>query len=280
MSIVLGSLAVLLALAILAILAAWITGLQQPSQRIYRHASVIFVALRQENPADDPATGLMAEDALWKSRALFTLVGEGEAYWTDYVILPAGADIASRLRARSGFADLFVAEIELTQVPAILPGMLRLQHLFGLTRRPPGHLPTSLDAIAGRRELLPTMAAIERAQALAPQTPVAMVNFLEYYSPRKGDRKEGREAYLRYGREAFKAVHAVGGQFLFAGRIKAVLVAPRSLGWQEPWDDVAAMIYPDSTAIFAMEQMPDYRKGLGDRDEGLKRTRVIATRAY
>ena len=48
----------------------------------------------------------------------------------------------------------------------------------------------------------------------------------------------------------------------------------------DPKRDVAAMIYPDPTAIFAMEQFPFYRRALGERDEGLKRTRVIATRAY
>jgi len=39
------------------------------------------------------------------------------------------------------------------------------------------------------------------------------------------------------------------------------------------------MIYPEPAAIFAMEQFPFYRRALGDRDAGLNRTRVIATRA-
>jgi hypothetical protein len=122
------------------------------------------------------------------------------------------------------------------------------------------------------------MEAIAEAQTLPQDMRLAMMNFLEYPAIAKGDAADGRAAYLRYGREAFKAVHAVGGQFLFAGTITKVLARPHNPDWQVPWDDVAAMIYPDPTAIFAMEQFPFYRRALGERDAGLKRTRVIATR--
>lgn len=260
---------------VLAIAAAAITGQRQPSRRITCHRSVIFVALRQE----EPAQRFVSADALWSGAALFTLVGEGEAYWTHYAILPPDTALVAGLKAQAGLSDLFVAEVALTPVPALALGVLRLRHRLGLTRRPHGPLPTMLDHIEGRRELLPTIEAIAEAQALAPDAPVTMVNFLEYFAPAKGDAADGRAAYLRYGREAFKAVHAVGGQFLFAGTITAMLVRPSSPDWQQPWDDVAAMIYPDPTAIFAMEQFPFYRRALGERDAGLKRTRVIATRA-
>ncbi len=183
------------------------------------------------------------------------------------------------MKAHPGLSDLFVAEVALTRIPVLVPGLLRLQHLIGLTRRPSGPLPTMLDAVEARRELLPTVDAIALAQTQLA-APVAMMNFLEYYALARGDAVDGRAAYLRYGREAFKAVHAVGGQFLFAGTITAVLAQPRRPDWQAPWDDVAAMIYPDPTAIFAMEQFPFYRRALGDRDAGLKRTRVFATQAF
>lgn len=276
MTIALTALAVVGGLIGLIVAAAVITGLRQPSRRIYRHPTVIVAALRQE----DPAARIIADDALWSSSALFTLIGEGEAYWTDYLILPPGTGALAALQARPGVSDLFVAEVELTPVPALVPGILRLQHLLGLTRRPAGSVPTTLDGVAGRRELLPTIEAIAEAQAMAPDASVAMMNFLEYPAIAKGDAVDGRAAYHRYGREAFKAVHAVGGQFLFAGRITAVLVPAQNAAWQIAWDDLAAMIYPDPTAIFAMEQFPFYRRALAERDEGLKRTRVIATRAY
>ncbi|MDP5104242.1 MAG: hypothetical protein NWP98_09985 [Erythrobacter sp.] len=276
MNIVLTGLAVIGGFMALTIALAVVIGMLQPSRRIHRNRTVIFAALRQAQPG----ARLIAMDALWRSTALFTLIGDDDSYWTDYLILSPGAVDVAELKAQPGVSDLFVAEVALTPVPAIALGVLRLRHLLGLTRRPAAPLPSALDHIEGRRDVLPTIDAIAKAQALPQDLPLAMMNFLEYPAIAKGDAADGRAAYLRYGRQAMRAVHGVGGQFLFAGQIRAVLAAPKSPDWQTPWDDVAAMIYPDPTAIFAMEQFPFYRRALGDRDEGLKRTRVIATRAY
>lgn len=276
MNIVLTGLAVVGGLIALAIAVAGVIGMRQPSRRIHRNRTIIFAALRQEKPG----ARLISGEALWWSTALFTLIGEGEPYWTDYLILPPDPRALQELKAQPRVSDLFAAEVALTPVPAMALGVLRLQHMLGLTRRPAAPLPSALDHIEGRRDVLPTIDAIAKAQALPEGLPLAMMNFLEYPAIAKGDAADGRAAYLRYGRQAMRAVHGVGGQFLFAGQITAVLAAPKSPDWQTPWDDVAAMIYPDPTAIFAMEQFPFYRRALGERDEGLKRTRVIATRAY
>ena len=276
MTILLTGLAVLGGLIALVIVLASAIGLRQPSRRIHRNRTVIFAALRQEQPGARP----IADEALWRSSALFTLIGEGDPYWTDYLILPPGTVDVPELVSQPGVSDVFVAEVALTPVPALALGVLRLRHLLGLSRRPAATLPSALDHIEGRRDVLPTMDAIAKAQALPQGLPLAMMNFLEYPAIAKGDAADGRAAYFRYGRQAMRAVHAVGGQFLFAGQITSVLAAPKSPDWQTPWDDVAAMIYPDPTAIFDMEQFPFYRRALGDRDEGLKRTRVFATQAY
>ena len=275
MNVVLTGLAVIGGLVALVIASAVVVGMRQPSRRIHRNRTVLFAALRLEQSGARLTTG----EVLWRSSALFTLIGEGDPYWTDYLILPTDTNDVAQLTSQPGVSDAFVAEVALTPVPAIALGVLRLRHWLGLARRPTAPLPSALDHIEGRRDVLPTMEAIGKAQALPQALPLAMMNFLEYPAIPKGDATDGRAAYFRYGREAFKAVHAVGGQFLFAGTITAVLAQPRSPDWQAPWDDVAAMIYPDPTAIFAMEQFPFYRRALGDRDEGLKRTSVIATRA-
>lgn len=276
MNVVLTGLAIVGGAIVLTIAIAVVIGMRQPSRRIRRHRTVVFAALRQEQPGARLTTGAV----LWQSSALFTLIGEGDPYWTDYLILPTGTADVAQLSSQPGMSDAFVAEVAVTPVPAVALGVLRLRHLLGLTRRPAAPLPTALDHIEGRRDVLPTMDAIAKARTLPQDMPLAMMNFLEYPAIAKGDAADGRAAYLRYGRQAFKAVHAVGGQFLFAGTITAVLVQPRSPDWQVPWDDLAAMIYPDHTAIFAMEQFPFYRRALAERDAGLKRTRVIATRAY
>ena len=107
-----------------------------------------------------------------------------------------------------------------------------------------------------------------------------MLNYLEYFADDNGSKAQARADYGRYGVEAFKAVHAVGGQFLFAGEVKSVLIPAQQEPMPIKWDDVAAMIYPDPTAILAMEQFEDYTRALGDRDKGLESTRIIATQTF
>ena len=43
-----------------------------------------------------------------------------------------------------------------------------------------------------------------------------MMNYLEYPAIANGDATDGRAAYHRYGRQAMRAVHGVGGQFRYA----------------------------------------------------------------
>ena len=78
--------------------------------------------------------------------------------------------------------------------------------------------------------------------ALDPTQPVTMMNFLEYFPDEAGDKAKGRRTYLRYGTEAMKAVHAVGGQLLFAGQVSEVLIEPKGQAAPVQWDDLAAMI--------------------------------------
>jgi uncharacterized protein (DUF1330 family) len=275
MTILRAGFALVSAAAALAIALSAIVGLRQPSRRIHRHGRIIFAALRQ----GDPCSPLGVPPSLWASRALFTFVGDGDPYWTDCLIYPVGSIDPAELTSQPAILDAFLAEVDLSRVPLLIPGGLRLRHLLGLSRRPSGQQPVIPATLAGRRELLPTPAAIARAEAEA-KTPVAMINFLEYAASARDGAQGGRAAYRRYARQAFRAVHAVGGQFLFAGTITAVLAWPRSPAWQVVWDDLAAMIYPDPSAILAMEQFAFYRRALAAREAGLKSTRVIATRAY
>jgi hypothetical protein len=77
-----------------------------------------------------------------------------------------------------------------------------------------------------------------------------------------------------------KAVHQVSGQSLFVGRISEVIIESKNESTSGEWDDLATMIYPDSLALFFMEQIPDDKSALQFRDESLERTIVIATEAY
>ena len=280
MTILIKFIAALLGVILVLVGSLWAVGSQQPSRVIYEHEKVIFVAIRQTEASDDEGLTALSENAIWKARALFPLIEDGENYWSDFFILPPDYGSISELKSTMQIDDIYAAEVQLIEVPSIALGMMRMQYLIGLSKRPDGELPESIEEVDGRLDILPSNEAIARSQALASDKQVTMVNFLEYFPADDGNKTQARQAYGRYGQEAFKAVHGVGGQFLFAGRINDVLVEAQNEPMPVVWDDLAAMIYPDPTAIFAMEQNPDYRRSLGDRDEGLRRTRVVASEAY
>ena len=262
----------------------WALGAQQPSRAIHSHDRVLFVALKLEDRGNDAATDLFAGTALWRAHAQFPFIGEGAGesggHFTDFAILPMGADYEAGIKAAGPVADVYVAELELLNVPSVITGLLRAQHLLGVTRRPEGPLPTQLDEELGRPDLLPTLGSIEQTIALPAETQVTMMNFLEYVPTQSGDKEPGRKTYQRYGAEAMKSVHAVGGQFLFAGKVAKILVPSKAEPGTQRWDDLAAMIYPDPEAILYMEQFDYYQAALGYRDDGLKSTRVVASIRY
>lgn len=117
-----------------------------PSRGICRYDKVRIATPQQ----DHPALPSISEDTLWTWSVLFRLICKGDAYWTRYATLPHDKSAASQLRRQSGLTDRAVAAVELTQVPAPVPGMRRLLHLFALTRRLAGPVSAILDSIEGR----------------------------------------------------------------------------------------------------------------------------------
>ncbi|MEM9086526.1 MAG: hypothetical protein AAGB23_11435 [Pseudomonadota bacterium] len=278
-SLAIKSLSVVATILALAALAIWIVGSQQPSRGIHANEKVLVVALKRDAPTGDLSEMGLSSSAIWKAQSLFPLIG-AESYWTDFLILPPDRAALVEIETTPGLLDSYVAEVQLLDVPTLALGLLRTQHLLGITRRPSGPVPTSFDGFEGRADVLPNTASIQSLHRVAPGTSLTMMNFLKYFAVSEGDETDGREAYGRYGQEAFKAVHAVGGQLLFAGRVTDVVIASKGQRAPQEWDDLAAMIYPDPTAILSMEQNPAYRKSLGERDAGLKRIEVYASAAY
>ena len=258
----------------------FVLGKRQPSSVLAQYETIIFVSLKQAEQRQGASSDFGAGEALWRGRTAMTLIGPEDAYWTDYLLLPPDTALIETLKAGADFEDVYAAEVRLTKVPPLALGVLRAGHLLGLARRPAGALPEEGETMEGREDILPrseTMMALKTASADRSFT---MVNYLKYF-PVSADLPEGgRPAYREYGLQAMKTVHRVGGQLLFAGRVKSVLIDSPEAPTAGAWDDLAAMIYPDPTAILSMEQVPAYQAALGLRDKGLERTVVIATEAY
>ena len=280
MKLVLMSLAGLVVVLLIGAGSLFAVGAQQPSASIQQHDRILFVALKLEDRPQEGATDLFAETALWRGRALFTFIGSDEAHFTDYFLLPVEADYRAGIKAAGRVADAYVAEVELFEVPSLITGLLRAQYLLGVTRRPKGPLPSAFDEDFARADVLPTLEAAQQTLDLPADTQVTMINYLEYFPTQSGDKEPGRQTYQRYGSAAMRSVHSVGGQFLFAGRVSKVLVAPTAVSAPRQWDDLAAMIYPDPEAIFYMEQFDYYRAAMGYRDDSLQSSRVVASVAY
>ena len=81
----------------------------------------------------------------------------------------------------------------------------------------------------------------------------------------------GREAYYRYGAEAFQAIPAVGGEIIFSGETMVSNFAPQGQGY----DDVVLVRYPGFQNFFAMMDRPAYVAAFVHRLAGLEAAKVF-----
>jgi len=125
----------------------------------------------------------------------------------------------------------------------------------------------------------PTADSFAREQ-VSPK-PIVMVNLLRFreradYSGTGIDAApaSGKEAYERYGQAVVKLLWREGGQLLWAGNVRASLVAPS----YERWDQVALVYYPSRAAFVRMVSSEEYQKIVGHRTAALEDSRLLETR--
>jgi len=257
---------ILITIAVLAacVLLLWVMGRNEAPFAIGRGAA-IFVAIK------GAPLGATLGHVRWSSSADLTFVGPHDTYWSEFAIVRGDpAAIVQRVE-QAGAADAFVARISLVTPPAFALGLLKAVVLLGVLSRPEGPISRDVGGLGQDAAFLPSPANIERLLAQAPRYAPAMVNFLEYAKP------DGAGAYMRYGRVALRTVYRTGGRLLFFARVREILRAADAGPCVGAWDELAAMQYNRPDAILSMEHAPDYRAALHFRDEGLKRTVVIAS---
>jgi uncharacterized protein (DUF1330 family) len=114
---------------------------------------------------------------------------------------------------------------------------------------------------------------------VAADQPVVMINLLRYrdhalYPPGfAADPCRGSDAYARYSRDAIRFVHAVGGQVVWRGSAKTVVIGPAT----ERWDDALLVQYPSKQAFLDMIGNPGYQAITVHRTAALEDSRLIAT---
>lgn len=108
----------------------------------------------------------------------------------------------------------------------------------------------------------------DQFQALADnpaKEPFVMLNLLKFKE------QGGREAYLRYIKEAGPYVEGVGAEVLYFG------TANELLNGTEQWDVVMLVRYPSRRAFLEMANDPGYLKVHAYREQALERAVLYAT---
>lgn len=114
---------------------------------------------------------------------------------------------------------------------------------------------------------------------MADDTPLVMINLLRYREraayPEGGGAEpcSGREAYGRYGQVSIGLITAVGGQVIWQGSPKAVLIGHPGEGWHK----ALLVRYPSKRAFLEMVSSPEYQAIVVHRTAALEDSRLIAT---
>lgn len=101
--------------------------------------------------------------------------------------------------------------------------------------------------------------------------PIVMVNLLKFrdkarYPDGRDPELSGREAYNRYAVEVVKLVRALGGEVLFAGDVKSLVIGHVDA----LWDEVALAQYPSRAAFVQMALSPECMAIAVHREAGLE----------
>jgi uncharacterized protein (DUF1330 family) len=119
----------------------------------------------------------------------------------------------------------------------------------------------------------------EALARVADGQPLVMINLLRYREaasyPAGFDAApcSGSEAYRRYGHAAIRFITEVGGQVIWQGSAKAMLIGPRD----EQWHKALLVRYPSKQAFLSMVSNPDYQAITVHRSAALEDSRLIAT---
>ena len=114
--------------------------------------------------------------------------------------------------------------------------------------------------------ILPNPEAFQTLMASPDEEPVVMLNLLKF----KPD--GGAEAYGRYADAVRELVEKRGGRIVYAGRAQELLVG------EETWDSIALVEYPSRKVFLEMITSAEYQAIHGDREAGLERTVLYATK--
>lgn len=123
--------------------------------------------------------------------------------------------------------------------------------------------------------IMPTESDVETMLAHPQQhSPVVMVNWLRFrpqavYESQPAVSLSGQDAYYRYGKVAFAAIHHLKGKALFVSRYQQVLIGNQGDPGLGLWHDFVLARYPGRATFKHMASLRRYRRALSHRAAGL-----------
>ncbi len=116
----------------------------------------------------------------------------------------------------------------------------------------------------------------DTGEALDATRPVVMVNLLSFREQADyvdGTECSGIDAYRTYAGFTLELVRQRGGETVYYGNARGMLIAPEG----EHWDQVLLVRYPDFAAFVSMIKSEEYQKISYHRTAALHDSRLYAT---
>lgn len=121
----------------------------------------------------------------------------------------------------------------------------------------------------------PTRDQFDHLKSLPRDEPISMLNLVllrERAAYPDGREATGAEAYTAYGRESSPIFKRVGGELIWRGDPRAVLIGPES----EVWHIAFMARYPTVGRFLEMVTAPDYQAIVFHRQAAVADSRLIA----
>jgi uncharacterized protein (DUF1330 family) len=107
--------------------------------------------------------------------------------------------------------------------------------------------------------------------------PVTMLNLLKFREQSLDGNGTGRDAYDRYAAVARRLVEERGGRVIWAGVVEHPALHE---GGDVAWDAALLVYYPSRAAFIDMVTSPEYLKANLDRQSGVEKHVILASKTF
>ena len=111
---------------------------------------------------------------------------------------------------------------------------------------------------------------LDQLKSFDDNSPVFMLNYLEYKNQVSSTGKTGKETYNDYMKAAHPFFQKINAEIVFKGKPQAVILGPEN---EKLWDEILIVKYANKHEFFKLMSFKDYPREL--RASALKDSRLI-----